>query len=740
MYRYAQTGLLGLVLLIVTGPAFAEIEELIVEAQHRKQSIQDVPIAVSGFSAEDIAKLQINDTSDIGANVPNLQTYAVTANGSAMQVHARGTSVQNPGFNVSESPVGLYMDDVYRGRLATANLDLNDIERIEVLRGPQATLYGRNTIAGAIKAYSRTPGDDFWASGSVGYGKYDTSKYTASVGGALKEGVLAGSLSGLYHNRDDGDQDTSVPGRDNPGEYENKAARGKLHFYGSDNLDATLTLWWVEAENDGYNGVPYVPFWLADDGNAATPPPVVPPGNPNVTLDPAAASNGSPLDGFYSNLSPDGVNYGDTRQSGLTLDWTWQFGNNLDLRSITGFADIDDDFGFDLAGGGLFADVGGGTIIGPAPGLLVASDSNMKTWSQEFQLLGENFDSQLTWIIGLYYLNEDGDQNYAGNAAPFFGFNEVTDSETNSYAVYAEGTWDFTDRWSVTAGGRWSKDDKDYDLTCITTQLGGCAPGDGAVSLSDDWDEFTPKLSLNYSLGENTLLYASIAKGFQAGGFQTLCFGSLPCAGQTYDPQKVWSYELGYKSDLFDKSLRLNAAVFLASYEDIQQSVPRFIGFPTENVDDSDVTGIELEATWIPIDNLNIFGHAGWMDSDDVDFVSDFGPGMRELPSNPDWTGRAGFNYTMGIFAELDLFFGADVTYSDEYYNDIANSILIDDYTRFNGFVGIGRPDNRWQVVGEWKNITNEEDNVSGLLVPNSTNVRTVLPPLEYMVNLKFNY
>ena len=711
-------------------------EELIIEAQRRAEPIQDVPLAVSAFGTEDIAKLQITSAQDIGDNIPNLQTYQITANGAAMQIHARGASVQNPGFNTSESPVGLYVDDVYYGRLASANLDLNDIERIEVLRGPQATLYGRNTIAGAIKVYSRTPGDDFWAGGSVGYGKYETSKITASVGGPIREGQLAGSISGLYHDRGEGFQNNPVTG-ENPGEYENKAVRGKLHFYGSDNLDATLSIWAVDAENDGHNGVPYVPFLLAPGGT-------VPPGNSDVTLDSSAAANGSPLYGFYSAGSPTGTNYGDTSQSGLTLDWTWSIGDNLDLRSITGYADIDDEFGFDLAGGGFFT--GDNPPLGPFPGLLIASDSTMDTISQEFQLLGNSFNDQLEWIVGLYFLNEDGKQNYAGDIfANGNLFTEDSQSDTTSYAVYAEGTWSFNDRLSLTAGGRWSKDDKTYDLVCTGF---GCAPatdGSNAISLDEDWSNFSPKLSLNADINDNLLMYLSAANGFQAGGFQTLCFGNLQCGEAVFDPQEVWSYEYGFKSDWFDNTLRANIALFYAQYEDIQQTIPRFdsnfnLTFPTENVGDADVWGIELETNWMPLDNLNIFGNIGWMDADKVTFVGDFGPGQRELPSNPDFTVRVGADYTVSITSGLELFFGGDVNYTDEYFNDVNNAILIDDYTRFNAFLGIGRPDNRWQLIGEWKNITNEQDNVSGLLFDGFSNMRTVQPPLEYMVTLKVNY
>ena len=198
LHRLAYTVLAaGLVM-----PAAQATDEITVTAQRRDANLQDVPISVTAISAEEIEKLQINFVADIAKNVPNLQTYTVTAGAAAMQVFMRGAGVQNPGFNASEAPVGIYIDDVYRGRVGTANLELADVERIEVLRGPQGTLYGRNSIAGAIKIITRTPGEETYTNASVGYDNYDTIKTTAAVGGEVVDG-LGMSVAALYNKRDD---------------------------------------------------------------------------------------------------------------------------------------------------------------------------------------------------------------------------------------------------------------------------------------------------------------------------------------------------------------------------------------------------------------------------------------------------------------------------------------------------------------------------------------------------------
>jgi iron complex outermembrane receptor protein len=721
------------------------VEEIVVTAQRREQALQDVPVAVSAFDANSIERLQINVVKDIGQNVPNLQTYTVTAGAQAMQVHSRGASVQNPGFNASESPVGIYMDDVYFGRLASANLDLVDIERIEVLRGPQGTLYGRNTIAGAIKIITRTPGDESWATASAGLGNYDTFRLGGSLGGPIEEGSLAGSVSVLWDDRNSGWQNNPLTGAE-AGEYENLVMRGKLHWYEGDFFDAVVTAWGANLDNDGWNGIPW-----------STPP------------DSSGKDTGGPLgpDG-YSNLTGNNINSGESEQGGASLDMSFDFGG-VTLRSITAFSSIDDRFSFDLAGGGgvgIDSDTQNN-------GLIARSDSTMDTLSQEFQLLGSLMDGGIDWIVGAYYQGEDGQQLYQGTLTvpgPFtvFDFVENVDTDTDSYAVFAEGTWNITDRLGLTAGARWTDDEKKYDNLCTSSgggvgpncqdSVGGVddtTPDTEQVSLDESFDEITGKLGVNFKVTDSSLLYLTFAQGFQAGGFQTLCFGNLTagCAGSFYEPQTVDSVEAGWKSDWLDGTLRLNLVGFYAMYDDIQQTglfdpTPGAPGsgdegFPLQNVGDVDVYGAELEANWTPTDNLSIYGFFGWQENDygTINPVSTAAlNNADELPSNPQFQGKAGFSYTVPVSELVEFFYGADVYYTDEYFATVDNVLLIDDYTRVNGFLGIGQPDGRWQVTFTGRNITDEDDNVSGIYFPGVTNVRTVQPPAEFMLNFKVNY
>ncbi|MEO7386744.1 MAG: TonB-dependent receptor [Gammaproteobacteria bacterium] len=739
----AASLLAGLALAMGAGPAAAEVDEIIVTAQRREQSLQDVPLAVSAFTVDQIASRQIEFVKDIGQNVPNLQTYTVTAGAEAIQIHSRGASVQNPGFNLSESPVGVYVDEVYNGRLASVNLDLLDVERIEVLRGPQGTLYGRNTIAGAVSVITRTPGDESWFTGSVGIGNYETMKIGASLGGPIEEGSLAGSIAAVYDKRNKGWMDNPVTG-DQPGEYDNKAARAKLHWYGTSGFDATLTGWVSDVQNDGYNGVPYVPFCNSD---------VAPPACNSPDFGPAPAGS-APQGGFYETFSAPGVNYGESQQGGANLHLSFDFGG-VTLRSISSFASVDTRFGFDLAGGG--AD------FGPVPaaqfGLRLRSDSSFDQLSQELQLLGKVGDI-LDWQLGAYYLSEDGQQDFSGTVPGISttpSFDEAIDNETDSYALYGEATYQITDALSLTGGVRWTKDEKEYTDVCAggfcfdDSDLTTATPGDGSVALKDDWDEVTYKVGANYQLTDSQLVYLSYSTGFQAGGFRTLCFGNLSssCGGTAFDPQTVGSAELGWKSDLLDNTLRLNAAVFYAMYDDIQQIVINGSGgFPIDNIGEVDVYGLELEVTWTPISDLNIYANLGIQESNfgTVDPSSPPGglngnaPPTDELPSNPQWQGKIGFDYSIPLQNQLAFFYGLDVVHTDSYFSESRNLVEISDYTRVNGFFGLGAEDRQWQVMFAAKNITDEEDNVSGIFANGFTNIRTPFPPTEYMLSFKVNY
>lgn len=371
----------------------------------------------------------------------------------------------------------------------------------------------------------------------------------------------------------------------------------------------TVSLGYVEAQNDGYNGIPYGPNY----------------NDPTTT--PPFSAPGESLQGFYDTLVPDSTaGYGETKQLNGSLDLIWTF-DSMTVKSITGYSNIDDIFRFDLNGGANQFAPGPGNVLQGVTGIYVRSDSNNKTFTQELMFQGEAFGDSLEWIAGGFYMQEDGQQDYNPALTNAFSptyavadeINEKVATHTESTALYVEGTWNFTDALALTLGGRWTEDKKQFNEEC-TNEVGptfgfpGCLSSptftreDWYTDLDETFKEFTPRALLQYSLNEGTSFYGSYSKGFQAGGFQTLCFGVQGCAEQVYDPQKVDSYELGAKTEFLDRTLRTNVALFYADYKDMQQTgIASGAGplFPVVNVGDATVTGLELEMNWAPTESLN---------------------------------------------------------------------------------------------------------------------------------------
>ncbi len=695
--------------------AQAATEEITVSAQRRDANVQEVPIAVTALTAEDMERLQINVVADIAKNVPNLQTYTVTAGASAVQVFMRGAGVQNPGFNASEAPVGIYIDDVYRGRTATANIELADVERIEVLRGPQGTLYGRNTIAGAIKIVTRTPEEETYANGSLGYGNFDTTKVTAAVGGEVADGVGL-SFAGLYNKRGEGWIERGSAGGRELGEFDNKAFRSKLHLFGDDVFKGIVTLEYVDARNDGYNGIPYGPSY-----------------NP-------ASSPGAPIEGFYDSLVPDPtIGFGRMRQTNGSLDLSWEF-SAVTFRSLTSYSDINDDFKFDLNGGALEPVAGSGFILTGVPGFFIQSFGENSTLTQEFSFSGgsDSFD----WIAGVFYLKEQGEQDYQANLA-VAGLNllEASRTDTQSYALFGEGTWAITEKFSMTVGARWTLDEKAYLNNCSGTLClsDALVPGAWTNNLDENFNEFTPRLLLQYQATDNVMIFGGVSRGFQAGGFQTLCFGNQGCNQVIYDPQTVVSWEGGFKSDLFDDKLRLNLTGFYAQYSDLQQTaIDTASGsFPVQNVGGVDVTGLELEAIYAPTENLSFWTVMGFADEEFDSSTQSQLPGTTRLPGLPRRTVRLGVDYRLPVVAGWDLVTGVNLDYASDYFATINNVLSIKQYTRYNGRIGFDQPDGNWSVILSGTNLDDSEDLFSGI-AGNGTNIRTPQPPREYMLNINY--
>ncbi len=582
-------------------PRTASVEEVVVSAQRREQRLQDVPIAVTALSADQLETRGVGELNNISREIPNIQFMPAPGNGASTAVFARGAEAANPGFNTSESPIGFYQDDVYRGRLSTANFDFADIERVEALRGPQATLYGRNTLSGAVKLYSRTPRNDGWLKGSVGVGNWETLKGSFSAGGPLIQDQLGASFAVVVNRQGKGYfVDETGLGR-NIGNSDNLSARGKLHWFGSDTAALTLSLEYSKGKNDGFNGIAHFP------NNQFAP--------PFPTQAQLVAAPRVPKD-FYGVVSPFNA-FGKFTQRAASVDFTYDLTDSVTFRSISGFWNGDDDTALDFSAGlfnGAGAPIGQGTVnhaTGPA-----------KQYTQEFQLLGDALDGRLNWLTGLFYIREQGHQDFvffvpgtSQFAAP--SFMEQQANKTDSYSVFGQASYEVTEGLSLTAGARATKDEKQYTDVCtnfagasgfsqcrsdVGLPIARWAENQNRTFKNTDW-----KLGVDYKVNPGLLIYGSAATGFKAGGFQALCFGGQACVRQSYQPQTVVSYEGGFKSTLADGRLRFNAAAYLARYDDVQSQIRLAFGNIQDNIGELDVSGVEVEANLQATDDLTLF-------------------------------------------------------------------------------------------------------------------------------------
>lgn len=699
-------------------PAIAQsgLEEIVVTAQRREANLQATPVTVSAFSEEQIQNLVIVETRDIGQAVPNLQLLPLTASPSTFQVGFRGGVEQTGGLIVSEPVVGIYVDDVYRSRLQGANFQVADIERIEVLRGPQGTLYGRNNFSGAIKLVTKNPSkDNQWFNASLGFGSFSETNIQASMGGGLTD-ELGASISVLYRDQSDGYIFNRAQG-ETIGAEENFLIRGKLN-YEKDNLQAILAFSYGKDENDGY-----IPLAIRFE------PATVPSSLANsVTTDQIRPRFGD--DPFVTEFPQQSL--GRTEVLSLTLDLTYE-AEWATFRSITGYVDVEDDFRWDIAAG-----------VNPAPGVFTPSfdrqsDAAADQITQELQAQGQAFNERLDWIVGAFFFRETGDQTLKDDI-PLFGLLDLPptflDIETTSWAVFAQGTYALTDRLSAFAGVRYTEDNKEFDASIFTF-----FPVRTEVSLDETFTSVTPTFGLEFQVTENFYTYANITRGFKAGGFNGLAVANATVLRAVFDPQYVWAYEAGAKADWFDNRLRTNFATFYNDISGSQQTAVVGPGsFATQNVGDLSIFGVELEVVAQPAPWLNVFANVGYMDGDygDLDPASQAAiAGAQFLPLVTEWTGQAGFNVDKPITEDLRFKLGGTANYVGDHYLETTNAIQVEAYTRFDAFVAVSNKDNRYEVRLEGRNLSDEVNYVTGFA--NSPNpALAALRPRTWMLRISY--
>lgn len=647
------------------GPTGASaLEEVIVTARKREESLMDAPVAVSAFSGDTLDFFGISDIERLDQVTPNLVLERSPTNSGVTSAAAyiRGVG-QNDYVPVIDPGVGIYVDGVYLGRTIGAVLDLVDVERVEILRGPQGTLFGRNTIGGAISLTTRKPEAEFGGEADVKIGTDDLFNARGTVNLPLSETVFARFSVASFNQ--DGYVTRVADGLD-LGDDDTVAARAALRWLASDTLEFNLSYDYSRDRENGppllNTGIQPMNLGIFNPGGApsqvlaqntivaqAAAPGGIFPGN-GPYFDPAAPFPFNPLacflpgpdanpqcyntlyidDGSRNSVRATGPSYADLDTWGVALTADWQISEGMQLRSITAYRSQDGDFGVDTDGSPL--------TMGH-----VFDEYDQDQFSQELQLLGTSLNGRLDWIVGLYYFDEDGSLiNFADftsiqlQSGGFFGF--------ESRAVFAQGTWHASDRLDVTVGLRYTDDSRDFlpdqyitglpigplpGVNCPPGVPGSppCTIGDRLLpfeTVTQDNDETVPMINVAWHWSDDLMTYATYAEGFKSGGFTARVFPPEPSL-PAFDPEGVDSWELGLKFSGMDGRLRFSFAAFFTDYSDLQLLVadPSRLGPFVSNAGDAEIKGFEAELSVVLPYDWFVSTSVGLTDADRTSLTGD---------------------------------------------------------------------------------------------------------------------
>ena len=644
--------------------ASATLEEVVVTARKTAESLQDTPISVTALSGDRLEDMGLSRITKLQNVTPNLvfqNTPAYSGAGNNAAVYIRGVG-QKDFVPTIDPGVGIYVDEVYLGRSAGAVLDMIDIQQVEILRGPQGTLFGKNTIGGAISITTTKPNEEFGGKVDIKVGTDERRNIRGVLNVPLSDTLFArGSFGSLqqdgyvfrpFDDKDLGNQDTLM-------------GRLALRWVPSDTFTADLSFDYYDDETNGppllitrvdgfpesATAIPGGNFPFINNLFAGFSPDFGGP-NPIVCTFPNAPSacftSANAVTGNNTNLGT-GPNYSEMENEAVSLTLTWDL-DAFTAKLITSYRSLDGEFANDRDG---YPQNDGQPAVPGLPILVNPVTHYFDTFKQdqfsvELQLTGSAIEDRLRWVAGVYAFEEDGENI---NPVDFTTVSLQSGGyfDYSSEAVFAQATFDFTEKLSATAGIRYTKEDRDYlpDQYIEEMPLGGlpfpcfnsdgstkiCALGDRAVpyeTVNNSISENTPMVSISYSFTDDVMLYGTYSEGFKVGGFTQRIFPpepSLPAFG----PEYVDSLEAGIKAELLDNSLRVNLAVYSADYSDLQIliSEPSRVGPYTTNAGDATIDGFELEINYLSQNGVLIDLAVGYTDAGYDSLNPDLFSGLR---------------------------------------------------------------------------------------------------------------
>jgi len=636
--------------------------DIVVTAQRRAERVQDIPVAISAFGGDQLARSGVISVESIAPRVPSFYFGSFGATRPQLYIRGIGTRSFDPG---SESSVGVFQDEVYLGRSSGSFGSLKDVERIEVLRGPQGTLYGRNTIGGAINVITKGPTPDFEATAEAGISNYDGWEVFAAAGGPINAAKTLMFRVAGWHTQRDGYVTNLTTGNTFQG-VDNSGARVRLAFEPSDRFRIDLTGEYIhDGDRGGFGGI------NQGTGRSVT---GAPP-NPSAVF--FAAPARLPLQKLPLSLTAGFLNFDPT----------------LDRNSYSGIARIEGDLGFatltsvssyrkldvrdsrDLDGSSLDT-------------ISQVGIENSEQYTQEIRLTSDpngpaSFGGALDWIVGGFYYNDTSRRqdiftlgiDSAVRAAAGTTATDIVnaDYKIESFAFFGQATLHFGN-FDLTLGGRYTEDKKSILFVDTTTDAAPIIAAGFTTTQQAKYTSFDPRAVLTYKFSDDVNVYASYSTGFKSGGFQYAPF-NLAAANTVFAPEDIKTYEVGLKSEFLDRRVRLNVAGFHYDYKNLQ--VSRIIDTPSgpqtliSNAASSKVNGAEVELLMRPSDDIDVSVTYGYLDATYDDYVFNLGQNLTftgtTLVRAPEHTVNVGAEWRIPVgdgrvtlradYALLDTFF-----------------------------------------------------------------------------------
>lgn len=723
------------------------IDEILVTAQRRSENIQDIPVTLSAFSPKELVDRGIGQALDVTQYVPNLIGHNNTGQGTANNYALRGLG-NTESIATFDPPVGTYIDDIYISRQNANNFAFFDMERVEVLRGPQGTLFGRNTTGGAVRLILKKPDDELSGHGEISYGRFNEIQIRGTIDIPLDEKLL--TKISAYYVEDDGYVRNLNTG-DRLNDTQSYGVRGALRFLPTPDIIWDLSLAKVnhdEANTIGTptngDGVPGV------SNNALFTSPLIPAngvGLPRVA-NTGLANGPRQKDIIAQFLNGEGPNFNEVDTWLITSNLQFAL-DDFNIEVITGYIDLEQDFALDFFDGAFFPNLPFGTFS-------IANVGEHKQFTQEVKGHGSLFDGFVDAVGGLYFLKEKNDARFAQtngfrlfnplNAGSLLDYDRLLENDTTAYAAYAQLDWNFTSKFSLTTGIRFTDEKKELEVAHFTNVNPALVGTTTSTFTTSDLNPagvptrlktsiWTPRFALNFKASDDLLFFASATRGFKSGGWNAR--GVSADQLQAFIAEKTWSYEAGFKSDWFDNRLRFNATAFYGDTADFQ--IPAAftddngsIIFITRNFADLEVYGLELEASAAVNDHISLYSSFGFQEADykglnasilaqQQDCISNglqCGEGIvtpdgsiSEPVRTPDITWTTGFNaqYPLG-FGDMEIVLNGHVNHVSSHLVAVANTPEGFSPSRWvvNGNLALQDAQEQWALFVECANCFGE--------------------------------